>query len=199
MRRVREWFENWSGRRESITYLQAGTGEKVTVPLHPDLAAHLGTLTGTDKPEVFITPPLAGLKPGGWHGLSESFKRIMRKAGLDVETVKSAGARQLSRRTFHALRHGYTNALAKQGVAPEMRMKLAGHKTEAIHRGYTHHELEKLRAAVENSVAEFKVRKLPDSRVDLSYVDPPFNSDRNYEGPSRTGQLWGETRENFSG
>jgi len=82
LRRVREWFENWSGRRESITYLQARTGEKGTVPLHPDLAAHLG-------------------------------------------------------------------ALAKQGVAPELRMKLTGHKTEAVHRGYTHHELEKLRAAVE--------------------------------------------------
>jgi len=30
-----------------------------------------------------------------------------------------------------------------------LRMKLTGHKTEAVHRGYTHHELEKLRAAVE--------------------------------------------------
>jgi integrase len=73
----------------------------------------------------------------------------MRKAGLDVETAKSAGVRQLSRRTFHALRHSFTSALAKQGVAPELRMKLTGHKTEAVHRGYTHHELEKLRAAVE--------------------------------------------------
>ncbi len=32
-------------------------------------------------------------------------------------------------------------------------MKLTGHKREAIHAGYTHHELETLRAAV---------RKLPD-------------------------------------
>jgi hypothetical protein len=28
-------------------------------------------------------------------------------------------------------------------------MKLTGHKTEAIHQGYTHHELEVLRSAVE--------------------------------------------------
>ena len=133
----------------TLTFTQAKTGEKVTVPLHSDLAAHLSKLAGTDKPEVFIMPHMADLKPGGRHGLSESFKRIMRKAGLDIGKVKSAGVRQLSRRTFHALRHSFTSALANQGVAPELRMKLTGHKTEAIHRGYTHHELEKLRAAVE--------------------------------------------------
>jgi integrase/recombinase XerC len=132
-----------------ITYTQAKTGEKVTVPLHSDLAAHLSKLASTDKPEVFIMPHMAGLKPGGRHGLSESFKRVMRKAGVDLETVKSAGVRQLSRRTFHALRHSFASALANQGVTPEVRMKLTGHKTEAIHRGYTHHEIEKLRAAVD--------------------------------------------------
>jgi len=47
------------------------------------------------------------------------------------------------------LRHSFTSALANQGVASEVRMKLTGHKTEAVHRGYTHHELEKLRAGVE--------------------------------------------------
>jgi integrase len=56
--------------------------------------------------------------------------------------------RQLSRRTFHALRHSFTSALANAGVAPELRMKLTGHTTEAVHRGYTHHELESLRAAI---------------------------------------------------
>lgn len=133
---------------ETLTYTQAKTGEKVTVPLHPDLLTRFEKLAGTDKPEVFIMPHMAGLKSGGRHGLSEGFKRIMRKAGLDIEKVKSAGVRQLSRRTFHALRHSFTSALANKGVSSEVRMKLTGHKTESVHRGYTHHELEKLREAV---------------------------------------------------
>lgn len=108
----------------TLTYTQAKTGEKVTVPLHGDLSAHLSKLAGTDKPQVFIMPHMAGLKPGGRHGLSEGFKRIMRKAGLDIGKVKSAGIRQLSKRTFHALRHSFTSALANQGVASEVRMKL---------------------------------------------------------------------------
>jgi integrase len=68
---------------------------------------------------------------------------------LKLERAKSAGVRQLSRRTFYALRHSFSSALANQGVAPELWMKFTGHKTEAVHRGYAHHELEKLRAAVE--------------------------------------------------
>jgi integrase len=133
----------------TLTFTQAKTGEKVTVPLHSELLARLEKLAGTDKPEIFIMPHMANLKSGGRHGLSESFKRIVRKAGLDLGTVQGKGVRKLSRRTFHALRHSFTSALANQGVAPELRMKLTGHKTEAAHRGYTHHELEKLRAAVE--------------------------------------------------
>jgi len=40
-----------------------------------------------------------------------------------------------------------------------------------------------------------QLAKLPKECVDLIYIDPPFNSNRNYEGLSRTGQHWGETRE----
>ena len=43
----------------------------------------------------------------------------------------------------------HTSAMANAGVSPEVRMKLTGHKTESVHRNYTHHELEPLRAAVE--------------------------------------------------
>ena len=34
-----------------------------------------------------------------------------------------------------------------------------------------------------------QLRKLPDACVDLIYIDPPFNSNRNYE------VFWGETKE----
>ena len=72
-------------------------------------------------------PHMASLKPGGRHGLSEGFKRIVRKVGLDLQTVQGGGARKISRRTFHALRHSFTSALANAEVAPELRMKLTGH------------------------------------------------------------------------
>ena len=134
---------------ETLTYTQAKTGKKVFLPLHPDLLAALNKLAGTDKPEIFISPQLASQRGGGSHGLSETFKKIMRQAGVDCQTVQGGGKRMISRRTFHALRHSFTSALANQNVASELRMQLTGHKTEGEHRKYSHHEMENLRAAVQ--------------------------------------------------
>jgi hypothetical protein len=39
-----------------------------------------------------------------------------------------------------------------------------------------------------------QLAKLSDACVDLIYIDPPFNSNRNY-GQSLTGTVWGETKE----
>ena len=44
-------------------------------------------------------------------------------------------------------------------------MKLTGHTTEAVHRGYTHHEMESLRAAI---------LKLPDPRQAVKKPAPPL-------------------------
>jgi integrase len=132
----------------TLTYTQAKTGAKVTTPLHPDLLARLNKLAGTDKPEVFIMPAIAAQRGSGRKGLSETFKRIMRKAGVDSQTVKGKGNQMFSKRSFHALRHSFTSALANENVPAEVRMKLTGHSTEGEHKKYTHHEMENLRAAV---------------------------------------------------
>ena len=45
-------------------------------------------------------------------------------------------------------RHSFTSALANAGVSPELRMKLTGHKSAEIHRGYTHLEMDTLKDAL---------------------------------------------------
>jgi hypothetical protein len=37
--------------------------------------------------------------------------------------------------------------------------------------------------------------RLPDACVDLIYIDPPFNSNRNYDGGQSGTDFWGETKE----
>ncbi len=128
---------------------QAKTGAKVTAPLRLDLLAQLNRLADKDQPEVFILPQLAGQRGSGRRGLSETFKTIMWQAGLDLKTVKGAGNQMFSRRAFPVLRRSFTSVLANQNVAPELRMKLARHKTEGEHRKFTHHKLENLRAAIQ--------------------------------------------------
>ena len=120
------------------------------IPLHPHLESHLVSLASQDEPAEYIMPGMAAKGPGGRHGLSEGFKRIMRRAGLDLQTVKGGGKRNISRRTFHSLRHSFTSELANAGVPEEQRMKLTGHSSKAVHQGYTHHEFETLRNALMN-------------------------------------------------
>jgi integrase len=72
----------------------------------------------------------------------------MRRAGLDLQIVQGGGKRKLARRTFHSLRHSFTSTLANAGVPEELRMKLTGHSSKEVHRGYTHLELDTLRKAI---------------------------------------------------
>jgi integrase len=131
-----------------VSYVQRKTGKKVAVPLHSELQAHLKQVAPKDKPGIFIMPGMADKGPGGRHGLSESFKGLVRKAGLDLQTVQGGGNRKISKRTFHALRHSFTSVLANAGVSSELRMKLTGHTTESAHQRYTHHELDVLKEAI---------------------------------------------------
>lgn len=141
----------WGGvilSKGTLTYTQKKTSGKITIPLHEVLLEHLNSIAGTDTLDPFITPSLAGLKTGGNFGTSRGFKRILEAAGIDSQIAKGNGMRRVSKLSFHSLRHSFTSELANAGVSEELRMKLTGHTTRAVHRGYTHHEMEPLRAAI---------------------------------------------------
>jgi integrase len=140
-------WENIDSDLGAIVYLQKKTGKKVIVPMHFQLLQHISYLSkfGT---EGFLCPTLAPRGSGGKHGLSESFKRIMNKAGIDAMTVKGLGTRQFSRRTFHSLRHSFNSVLANAGVSPEIRMQLTGHSSMAMNARYTHLTLAPLKNAI---------------------------------------------------
>ena len=131
-----------------LAFKQTKTGQDIEIPMHEDLRTHLEELASTDSIHEFVMPGMSEESGSGHNGLSSKFKRICRAAGVDVQSVQGSGTRMQNRRTFHALRHSFTSALANAGVPEELRMKLTGHKSKAVHRGYTHHELETLRAAV---------------------------------------------------
>jgi integrase len=130
-----------------IVYEQQKTKKKVVVPMHYNLIEHLQHLAkfGTAG---FLAPTLARKGPGGKHGLSEGFKRIVRKAGIDPMIVPGKGIRQFTKRTFHSLRHSFNSALANAGVSEEVRMKLTGHSSKAMNTRYTHLEVDTLKNAI---------------------------------------------------
>jgi integrase len=125
------------------------TGIDVILPIHADFAHWLSEQPhGIGKAPVFAE--LAGTRVDGAGGLSSQFGAIIQKAGILREITPGAGkGRSTANKGFHSLRHRFISGLANGGVAPDLRMRLAGHTDSQTHRDYTHHELTTLRAAIE--------------------------------------------------
>jgi integrase len=134
--------------RPSKTAHHAETDEEAAhpVPIHSDLLEYLMSIA-TDTPG-FLCPSLAGKESGGVNGLSRQFAAIVKSAGIDAATAKGKGARMFTKLSFHSLRHSLNSAMADAGVSQEIRMKIMGHSSAAVNTGYTHIDLEPLRAAI---------------------------------------------------
>jgi integrase len=142
-------WENVHPDKGVISYVQKKTGKCVVVPMHFHLIEHIAYLTKTATGD-YLCPTLASKGPGGKHGLSETFKCVMKKANVDTQTVKGKGTRNFSKRTFHSLRHSFNSELANAGVAEEIRMKLTGHSSRQMNQRYTHLDIENLKRAIGN-------------------------------------------------
>jgi integrase len=109
-------------------------------------------LAAPDSGEAFVFPKLAGRGTGRRSGLSTTFSHIMARARVAGEVLhkakKGGQGRTVRTLTFHSLRHSFNSAMANAGVSQEIRMKLTGHVSAEMNKGYTHHELAPLRAAV---------------------------------------------------
>ena len=128
-----------------LTFRVTKTKRVERLPLHHDLLAHLRTL-----PQGVAKAPLC---PGLWgvdsSSISRRFARVMKAAGI----VRTAGGKTEGKGVrrfnlgFHMLRRFYVSAMANAGVSRELRMKLAGHTTDAAHDVYTELEAQLLREA----------------------------------------------------
>jgi len=70
------------------------------------------------------------------------------RASLLIRLKSGGQGRTVRTLTFHSLRYSFNSAMANAGVSQEIRMKLTGHVSAEMNKGYTHHELAPLRAAV---------------------------------------------------
>jgi integrase len=117
------------------------------VALHQDLVNWLaGQPKASNKGFV-----LDELKKQSAAHVSRSFTRFMKRAGVKGDLIRKAKGKaghNLNGLTFHSLRHTFISAMANAGVSEELRMEIVGQTTGAVHKIYTHHEAERLRAAI---------------------------------------------------
>ena len=160
---LRMTWDNLIPEHRVISYRQEKTDKLVILPVHADLLTHLNRLSehGTVGP---LCRSLASKSQAGKNGLSEEFKRVVRRAGLDLMVVKGKGTRNFARRTFHSLRHTFSSLLAGHGVSEEMRMRLTGHSSREIHQRYTHLNTDDLQKAIDTIPAKATRETLPRER-----------------------------------
>jgi integrase len=135
----------------SIAFTQKKTGAKIKVPIHAELLDYFLSLSVPDDGRKPLFPKLYKMPGPGKSGLSMSFKRLMARAGIEegiARQKKGDAGRNVSRLSFHSLRHSFTSALANAGVPAEVRQKLTGHADAKSHGLYTHHEFEVIRKAL---------------------------------------------------
>lgn len=127
-----------------------GKKRDLVIPIHPALEKHLLSLSAPDDPDAPISPTLSVMPVGSRSGLSQQFNDIVKDAGIEQITIAATGkaGRAFNKRSFHSLRHTFVTALENAGVAPDLRMKLAGHTSAAVHGRYTHSDLETLSRAI---------------------------------------------------
>ena len=82
--------------------------------------------------------------------MSESFKRIVKRAGIAPMVVQGKGSRNFTKRTFHSLRHGFNSNMANAGVSEDVRMKRTGHTSRDVHAKSTHLNNEPLQQAIKS-------------------------------------------------
>ena len=141
-------WQNVDTVHKVIRYTQQKTGKEVVVPMHVELFDRLCWLSefGEEGP---LCNELSTKGPGGKHGLRESFKRIVTKAGIDQGIVQGKGARKFTKLTFHSLRHSFNSTLANAGVSAEIRCKLTGHSSFAMNDRYTKFSVPPLKSAID--------------------------------------------------
>ena len=123
------------------------TGKEVSVALHQDLVNWLAQQPKASS-KGFV---LDELKKQSAAHVSRSFTRFMKRAGVKGDLIRKAKGKaghNLNGLTFHSLRHTFISAMANGGVTEELRKEIVGQTTGAVHKIYTHHEAERLRAAI---------------------------------------------------
>lgn len=124
--------------------------KQVKIPIHDQLYAWLKEQPVPMDPNMPVFRFLKGYGSGGKSGLSEQFAKVIAKAGIQREYVRSGTAsRATSPLSFHSLRHTFASELANKGIPAEIRMQLTGHSSLKVHQGYTHLEVETIRRAVD--------------------------------------------------
>lgn len=118
---------------------RASERETVVVMSH-DLMEYIKSLPTPMKKDEPLFPSLYGKQSGSAGGLSNTFSRLLDKAGIDrgQGDEKKGKGRRFSALSFHSLRHTMISRLANSDTPEAVTKAMSGHSTDEAHRRYVH-------------------------------------------------------------
>jgi integrase len=119
---------------------QRASERETVVVMARDLVDYFKSLPIPMRKDAPLFPSLHGKKSGSAGGLSNSFGRILEKAGIDREQgdEKKGKGRRFSALSFHSLRHTMISRLANSDAPEAVTKAMSGHSTDEAHRRYIH-------------------------------------------------------------
>ncbi len=151
-------WQNVDLARDEIRFVSRKTGRTMIIPIAPPLRYQIETLPAGDDPHQPLHPrAFASVeRSGGVKTLSRQFYELLADAGLtkpkahrrsDIAPGRD-GPREMSRISFHSLRHTATSLMKNAGINASVVMDIIGHESEAISAHYTHIDEETKRKAI---------------------------------------------------
>ncbi|MBK8095054.1 MAG: tyrosine-type recombinase/integrase [Verrucomicrobiaceae bacterium] len=123
---------------------QRASERETVVVMAKDLVDYFKSQPIPMKKDAPLFPSLHGRTTGSAGGLSNTFTRMLEKAGIDREQGKArkGKGRRFSALSFHSLRHTMISRLANSDAPEAVTKAMSGHSTDEAHRRYVHLDTE---------------------------------------------------------
>lgn len=123
-----------------------GKGKRVSIPIHPALAAVLAETPPRGR-RGFVMPDIAAQYEASSANFSKAVQAVFHKCGIET-AAKGGGGRGRVEVGFHSLRHTFVSLSANAGTPLAVVQAIVGHSNPAMTRHYFHESAEALQSAV---------------------------------------------------
>jgi integrase len=123
-----------------------GKGKRVSIPIHPALAAVLAETPPRGR-RGFVMPDIAAQYEASSANFSKAVQAVFHKCGIET-AAKGGGGRGRVEVGFHSLRHTFVSLSANAGTPLAVVQAIVGHSNPAMTRHYYHESDEALQKAV---------------------------------------------------
>jgi integrase len=133
-----------------VVFREQKTKSRAVIGLHPDFLDWLTTRPVPEDDEAPVFPTLAGKPLNGENGLSNTFIKLLDKAGIErhfLHVGNDGKGRSVRALTFHSFRHTAASNVFNQASLKEITRRVTNHAAGGVVDRYIHEDLEAIREA----------------------------------------------------